>query len=161
MVGGARAATESVPEIFNALVFQTKPSASGGKIKFVNAPEKFGVMNSLKLSPLVKSSALLVTMSVPPANSVPEIFTAAFVSGECCTGTNIVLPAARVKLLLMVKMPNPAVGPGASVAPEFTTTAAPEITPPPPRPPPKTVTDEPLKLPLTTSKPLLTVVAPG
>ena len=41
---------------------------------------------------------------------------------------NVVLPAASVRLLLMVSTPIPAAGiPGANPPPEFTATAAPEI----------------------------------
>ena len=77
---------------------------------------------------------MFVTLNVPPSDRVPVIFTASLVSGECWTCTNVVLPAASVKLLLMVKVPSGL--PGASAPPELTVTV-PEIMPAPPRVPPE------------------------
>ena len=88
---------------------------------------------------------MLVTIKVPPSLKAPEIFTASFVSGECWTCTNVVLPAASVRLLPMVNAPSGL--PGASAPPELTLTA-PEMVPLPPSVPPEFTTTAPEPVPL-------------
>src|ERR1035438_10478420 len=60
--GGASATTKSVPEVLSKFVFQSKPSGKSGRMTFVNEPERFGVMNNLKLSPAAKSPAPTLVM---------------------------------------------------------------------------------------------------